>query len=383
MCCAAQFIQPLCFKCYILDLQVWPPYRVGGRRGGDPYRRGGHGNFRKRGRGRGLGRGTSSHFTQQDATSATHPASSAAEAVKSTEEVAGPSETEKGSAAPMQPQTRALWCELCRVECNSMEILEQHKNGKKHKKNLQKSESINSINQAAAKVQSDERGVHDANPEEKLQPENAQEGEENKKGLPEKVPTESVTEENKAEVENPGCVQAGLHQFDNHRRGMKRKMRGGRGGKQMRTLDGLRRLIKRAQPKVVIPLICDLCNIKCDTQEVFNRHVSGKKHISKLKRFEGHQAMYGPLGLQALYPPNPIAQTLHQAQGPQQTFDSQQVSYPPPGDHITPPAHPAEHVPASLASGSQQNPNHSSSDGNPDTGVQKAPQHLASVEPAN
>lgn len=32
------------------------------------------------------------------------------------------------------------WCDICRVNCDSLEILEQHKNGKQHKKTMQRSE---------------------------------------------------------------------------------------------------------------------------------------------------------------------------------------------------------------------------------------------------
>lgn len=81
---------------------------------------------------------------------------------------------------------------------------------------------------------------------------------------------------------------------------VKRKMRGG----------GRLGNAKCMRPKVVIPLMCDLCNVKCDTQQVFDRHAAGKKHIAKLKRFQGHQAMYGSTAVQALYPPNPLSQTL-------------------------------------------------------------------------
>ncbi|KAI3787446.1 hypothetical protein L1987_41918 [Smallanthus sonchifolius] len=38
-----------------------------------------------------------------------------------------------------KPQFLA-WCELCRVNCNTHEVLENHKNGKKHKKNLEMQE---------------------------------------------------------------------------------------------------------------------------------------------------------------------------------------------------------------------------------------------------
>ncbi|KAJ1393656.1 Zinc finger C2H2 superfamily [Sesbania bispinosa] len=37
--------------------------------------------------------------------------------------------------APLQPPPM-IYCEICKIECNSPEIIEQHKNGKRHKKNM-------------------------------------------------------------------------------------------------------------------------------------------------------------------------------------------------------------------------------------------------------
>ncbi|KAK2650649.1 hypothetical protein Ddye_018138 [Dipteronia dyeriana] len=86
--------------------------------------------------------------------------------------------------------------------------------------------------------------------------------------------------------------------------GSKRKMRGGQGGKYMRTGEGSRRPVETPKPKEVIPFICELFNVKCESQVVFNSHLVGKKHIANVKRFHGHRALYGETGLQALYPPN-------------------------------------------------------------------------------
>ncbi|KAL2548064.1 uncharacterized protein Fot_09594 [Forsythia ovata] len=92
-----------------------------------------------------------------------------------------------------------------------------------------------------------------------------------------------------------------------------------------------------SKPKVIIPLICDLCNVKCDTRKVFDRHLSDKKHISKLKHYEGHQAMYGSQVLLAPYPPNPITQTLYVRSGyPQEALHALQGSNIPPRLHIPP-----------------------------------------------
>ncbi|KAK3039484.1 hypothetical protein RJ639_028066 [Escallonia herrerae] len=375
------------------------PYRGGGRRGGGgPFRGGGRGSFGSRpprgggsgppfrGRGRGRGRGDPWRYSPYGASSSSHPKPSTGQ-VESTEEQTDPSADNHGgdaqaevpAAATNQQPIRVAWCELCRVDCTSLEILEQHKNGKRHKKNLQRLEELKSAYQHVAEIQNEVKGD---NPE---VTESVQVGEEKKQGAqPETLPTEAVTDKNNVEaeqkndkVEQRGEEQSNLQErkpwmnrFEYQRHGMKRKMRGGRGGKLMKTP---RRPIEPPKPKVVIPLICDLCNVKCDTQEVFDRHLSGKKHISKLKRFEGHQAMYGPVGLQALYPPNPIAQTLFHPQGPQQGHYGPQGSYPPPGSYMHPQAVQAA---AGTDSHFQQNPCPQVADATSVFGEQKALQEV-------
>ncbi|ONK60280.1 uncharacterized protein A4U43_C08F16460 [Asparagus officinalis] len=38
----------------------------------------------------------------------------------------------------MSKMAQSAYCEVCEIECNSRQVLETHKQGKKHKKNLQK-----------------------------------------------------------------------------------------------------------------------------------------------------------------------------------------------------------------------------------------------------
>ncbi|CAL5355916.1 hypothetical protein CsSME_00044718 [Camellia sinensis var. sinensis] len=388
-------------------------YRGGGRRGGR-FRGNSQGNFGNRPprsggtgppshwRGRGRGRGGPRHFPPNGASSSSHPKPSAHEKAEGEEEAAHTADNheepeaiqtsalKQGSTAPNKRPPQAAWCELCRVDCTSLEILEQHKNGKKHKKNLQKIEELQSTCKAVSEIQYEQTSVAESNPEVNLHTEIVQEGEDKKQTLPENLTTEPGDNENKVETEqqNDEAEQPGIpvaeqsnvqgrkpwmNHFDDQRRGMKRKMRGGRGGKRMK-IDAQRRPMEPPKPKVVIPLICDLCNVKCDTQEVFDRHLAGKKHISKLKRFEGHQAMYGPMGLQALYPPNPIAQSLFVPQGPQQAFYGPQGSYPPPGSYMPPQAHHSALSAAGTGSEFQQNPNHQVSGASYDFDGQKAVQ---------
>uniref|UniRef100_A0A7N2N2R1 U1-type domain-containing protein n=1 Tax=Quercus lobata TaxID=97700 RepID=A0A7N2N2R1_QUELO len=391
-------------KCQSKFKVGWSPYRGGGRKSGRPYRGGGRGNFGQhhprssgsgpsfRGRGRGRGRGGPRHFPSHGASStSSHPEPSATEDAESTDDGAEPSadapEGVAQAAVPPEPSSsaqsqgkiehnrrppQAAWCELCRVDCTSVETLEQHKNGKKHKKNLQKLEELKNAVKLGADMPNEQNPTAESEQKVSQKLGCAQNGEVDTQM--ENLPAIAVTNENKEEaeqqtntVEQPEVpVQETsdlqgrnpmMDRFDNRRHGMKRKMRGGRGGKRLRTFESPRQHAEPPKPKVVIPLICDLCNVKCDTQEVFDCHLSGKKHLAKLKRFEGHQAMYGPMGLQALYPPNPIAQTLF-PQGHQQPYYAPPGSLPSSGPYVTPQAQQA----ASTAIGTdpqfQQHPNH-------------------------
>ncbi|KAI8545407.1 hypothetical protein RHMOL_Rhmol07G0036500 [Rhododendron molle] len=277
------------------------PHTGVGRTGGRPYR--GRGTtFRGRGRGRGRGGPFPS------------PAGNPAAYV--------PGES---SQAPVWPPPRMAWCELCRVDCNTAEILEQHRNGKKHKKNLLVYEELQKRNAVLVGRQNEQIPASEVNP-----------------GVSEK----NEVSDDKVESEQQK-VPGGDH-FEGGARGLKRKMRGGRGGKWIRTSDGLKRPMESPKPKpkqVVIPLVCELCNVKCDSQVVFQTHLDGKKHLSNVKRFQGEQAMLEQAALQALYPalqailqqaaiqalcaPNPNASTsfgiqfhgegggVHGSQGPQ------------------------------------------------------------------
>ncbi|KAI7742696.1 hypothetical protein M8C21_020703, partial [Ambrosia artemisiifolia] len=253
------------------------PYMGGGRRGGGPFRGGGRGN---------------SGFRSVSAT------------------------------ANGQPPLRIAWCEVCRIDCTTNEVLDEHNKGKRHKRNLQKMQDKKGASQPVAQTEKD------ATPGSEIVPEVD-------KNIPESEPDKQTEvgddNNNKAETE----VNDKQEKKPRMKRKMKGKIRGNRGGvKRMRPTGPRNR-------KVVIPLVCDLCNIKCDTQEVFDRHAAGKKHISKLKRFEGHQAMYGPTAVQALYPPNPLSQTLAPQPPPPAVHYGASSSYPaPPEAYIPPPYHP-------------------------------------------
>lgn len=304
------------------------PYRGRGRRGGRSFRGGGRGHvgirpdgstlpFRGKGRGQGGGRHFLPHGAGVTATTASAPTEDEAASVQP------PSALFPGQAplpvqaqvptTPFWPPPRMAWCELCRVDCNTPEILEQHKNGKRHKKNLQKHEELQRLN----KVITGQQNVQMPNSElksEVVQSEKVGEFQE-KQHPSEDQTSEPVTDdkvnEKEHQEETVGNSEVLVEsqkkpqdQLAARGHGFKRNMRGGRGGKYMRTYEGARRPVQPSKPKQVIPLMCELCNVKCDSQVVFESHLTGKKHLGNLKRFHGHRALYGELGLQALYPPN-------------------------------------------------------------------------------
>ncbi|KAL0007743.1 hypothetical protein SO802_009245 [Lithocarpus litseifolius] len=102
-------------------------------------------------------------------------------------------------------------------------------------------------------------------------------------------------------------------------RGLKRKMRGGRGGKYMRTYEGSRKPVETPNQ-------------------------NSKKHQGNLKRFHGHHALYGAR-LQALYPPNFNAPSEHGQMGLQAAY---QPNVNPPSTSLTPQVQPGVNEPRIL-----------------------------------
>ncbi|KNA03345.1 hypothetical protein SOVF_210110 isoform A [Spinacia oleracea] len=243
----------------------------------------GRGTFGRHGRGRGGGRGKPRSSTQSVA---------------------------EGQAGPSKPPLRMAWCEVCRTDCTTLEVLEQHKNGKRHKRNLKVHEELQNLSRHLT-VQDHKLPVSQPTPEtvpippqkaEALVPPN-----ENSALVP-------AASENKGEAaalkdtaeksRTSGALPSQESVRNDHfggRGGLKRRMRGGRGGKWMRAFDGSRRAVEPPKPKQVVPLICNLCNVKCESQVVFESHIAGKKHLSNVKRFQGHKEVLGE-GIQALYP---------------------------------------------------------------------------------
>nr|KYP42139.1 hypothetical protein KK1_036453 [Cajanus cajan] len=266
-------------------------YRGRGGRGGRPFRGAGRGRGHGRGHGVGGGRHVPSHSS-------------------------GPAISNLPARVQPPVPPRKACCEICKVECNTPEILEQHRNGKKHQKNMRVHEELqrrNAINgQQSGQIPTSELNLTD-------QPEKVQESEKN--GPPKQnMATGVIVDNHKKEIqlqnnagnisEVPAEVPEGKT-IDNSAagsRGLKRKKKGGKGVKYMRTNDGS----KAVEPAQTVSFKCELCDVKCESQVVYQSHVTGRKHLSRLRRAHEYQASSGVgqqqplsgahLGLQALYP---------------------------------------------------------------------------------
>lgn len=370
------------------------PYRGGGRRDGCSFRGSGQGhmgnNQSRTGdlvheTGCAQETGGSADLQQHGASSSHSEPSTAAEKVKSKEKCVEPLASSvkegdiqrqtpivpSGSAAKNQQPTRGALCELCKVDCNSLEILKQHMNGKRHKKLLQRLQLLNNANKPGAERGKESVPLGYSNPEVAPQPEVTAKGDENRKSLQEHLLT-TVLDKMEIQRSNDNAdlprtsgnslsdclVSQPGHQICS----LKRKRRSGHGRKQVKTVDTPSGSLKPQEPKIVFPFICDLCNVICDTTEVFNRHLSGKKHASKFKRFEAYRAMYGALRLQALYPSSSAAQNLVHQQGPRQ------ASCTPLGADISPPSQNANSAATCMVSRTVPNPNQQISNGTPQFG---------------
>ncbi|KAM5572893.1 hypothetical protein ABKV19_012781 [Rosa sericea] len=296
-----------------------PPYRGIGEVGGELFR-GHQGNFGYSGAhpsfiggSHGRGRGgswllvehgvpsTSSHpphQTYQSPVTLTPQKSESASALKT--------EVPNYQKPQVAQKTTVTWCEVCNASCANLDVLKQHQNGKRHQRNLRKMERLKNGIRTVAKLQGQQLCTSNTKLEVPHQTQCEQDDEE--KNTTKDIPYEPVGYENSRETgkqnKNPGQPEIPPGDgSDNVKRGKKRK--------KTKTP---KQSVEPSKRKVVIPIVCDLCNVKCDKQAFFDRHLSGKKHVAKYKRFKGHEAMHRTVGLQVLYPPNPLAETIFQPQ---------------------------------------------------------------------
>ncbi|KAK4718756.1 hypothetical protein R3W88_017094 [Solanum pinnatisectum] len=185
-----------------------------------------------------------------------------------------------------------------------------------------------------------------------MKPDNLLVEEETQQNPPQNIPLDTSSSENKLVTEQKinNAQQADppkdanrdspekkpmMNQSGNQRSGVKRKTLVG-GRKKNKASKARRLAIEPSNSNVVIPLMCDLCNVQCDTREILRQHLLGRQHKSALKCVDSHHPIYGQAGLQASYPPNPVTNSLHHSQGAQQVLNGAQASDPIAGASLLP-----------------------------------------------
>ncbi|XP_068656116.1 uncharacterized protein [Aristolochia californica] len=131
---------------------------------------------------------------------------------------------------------QSAWCEICKIDCNSREVLDQHKMGKKHRKNIEKVEEMRTNANVAV---AGNRKVLTSADERQLQ------------GT---IRKEAPASEPADDLET----------------------------KKRKLLEG------GAAPEAV--RVCEVCNVACNSEVVFKYHLAGQKHAAQLRK----QAAAGP-----------------------------------------------------------------------------------------
>ncbi|GJT55202.1 zinc finger RNA-binding protein [Tanacetum coccineum] len=142
---------------------------------------------------------------------------------------------------------QSAWCEICKIECNTKDVLDQHKLGKKHQKMLVK---LNS----AALVASISATAH-VNP----------------------VPSNPII----GPSENPKKGTCGS----------KKK------AETAQELEMKRRKVLEGGAAASAVRTCSFCNVVCNSDTVFRYHLAGQKHASMLKKSQQAAVAEDPTNL--------------------------------------------------------------------------------------
>nr|XP_010939250.1 zinc finger protein 346 [Elaeis guineensis]XP_029124262.1 zinc finger protein 346 [Elaeis guineensis] len=127
---------------------------------------------------------------------------------------------------------KSVYCEVCRIDCNSQEVLNSHKLGKKHKRNLQKLQ-------------------------ESITPK------------PMNAPVATAGKENAATGKDKVAdAQMKRDAFPASKQDLETKKR---------------KVLEGGAPADAVR-VCSLCDVVCNSQKVFDLHVAGQKHLAVVKK---------------------------------------------------------------------------------------------------
>lgn len=128
---------------------------------------------------------------------------------------------------------QSAYCEVCKIDCTSKDVLDQHKLGKRHKKNLDKLKEALRLPQAPPSASS--------NPVIGPQPQGGKSKSGSSKSKRKSMETPEDLEKKKKKVLEGGAAAAAVK-------------------------------------------ICAICNVVCNSETVFNYHLAGQKHAAMMKK---------------------------------------------------------------------------------------------------
>ncbi|KAJ8645264.1 hypothetical protein MRB53_007012 [Persea americana] len=135
---------------------------------------------------------------------------------------------------------QSAWCEVCKIDCNSKDVLDMHKLGKKHKRNVHKLEELKKEGNATATAVEPSKPVADKEGTSSSREKTVAGQGEKKRGAP--------------------PVEAG----DDLETKRRKLMEGGAPAGSVR--------------------VCAVCNVACNSETVFKFHVEGQKHAVQVRK---------------------------------------------------------------------------------------------------
>ncbi|XP_021286379.1 zinc finger protein 346 isoform X2 [Herrania umbratica] len=135
---------------------------------------------------------------------------------------------------------QSAWCEVCQINCNSNDVYAKHLSGRKHLKNLEKSEKS-------------KNGTGDP-------------------------PSTGATNLVIGPVENPVAKKSSS---DNVQKSEK-KAEQPEAPKE--DLEMKKRKVMEGGAAAAAVRVCTICNVVCNSQKVFNYHLTGQKHTAMVKK---------------------------------------------------------------------------------------------------
>ncbi|KAI3452236.1 hypothetical protein Pfo_008901 [Paulownia fortunei] len=156
---------------------------------------------------------------------------------------------------------QSAWCEVCKIDCNSKGVLDQHKLGKKHQKNLEKLKGTTTTVSGPAIV-AVPPAILAASPA--------------TVAASTPLPVSALAPIDKPIIgpeENPEKSKASNAQKTRKKAAARTE-----------DLESKRRKVLEGGAAADAVRACSICNVVCNSDTVFNYHLAGQKHASMIKK---------------------------------------------------------------------------------------------------